>query len=131
MSDTSFTLLDVDWGGAGASWQDLLTVTNSGATLTSVNPSFTTVSGNTVLGMSGNVPSDSTDGNVNVSIASIISAITMIYGPGPVDGFGSNQLVGISNISITTALVDMPEPSTITLFAAGALLLMIGMIRRF
>jgi len=96
-----------------------------------VNPSFTTVSGNTVLGMSGNVPSDSTDGNVNVSIASIISAITMIYGPGPVDGFGSNQLVGISNISITTALVDMPEPSTITLFAAGALLLMIGMIRRF
>lgn len=129
MSGTTFAILDVDWAGSGASWQDRVTVTSPGATLTSVNPAFTSVTGSTVLGIGGNVPSTLNSGNVNVSISSIISAITMTYGPGPVDGFGSNQLIGISNISIVSALLDVPEPSTVVFLITGVVLVAAGMRR--
>jgi hypothetical protein len=131
MSGTSFALLDVDWAGAGASWQDSVTVTSPGAVLTSVNSAFTSVSGNTVLGIGGNVPNSTPNGNVNVAIGSILSAITMTFGAGPVDGFAGGQTIGISNISITSALLDAPEPSTITFIVVGALLMAVGLrIRR-
>ncbi|MBI3682125.1 MAG: hypothetical protein HY235_17230 [Acidobacteria bacterium] len=72
MVDPALTLLDVDWSNGGNDWQDRVTIGNAGAVLTAVNPAFVSVLGLVATGIGGNVANSSTNGNVNVSINSVL-----------------------------------------------------------
>jgi hypothetical protein len=130
MTSGSYTLLDVDASPGSplfTNWRDQVTVQNAGSTLTALNPAFTQVVGLVALGFAGNAPNGSTLGNVTVSTPGTFPFVGMTYGPGPGDGFASNQRFGISNV----VLVDTvnPEPETWVLIGTGLGLCLLGALR--
>lgn len=120
MVNPSFALLDIDAsvGNTFSSWRDQLIFTSASVSMTAVNPAFTQVTGNTALGMDGNVPNGSTSANVNVTTGGVISSMDYTYGPGLGDQFGQNQRHGISIITMDAVV---PEPSTWALLSMAAL----------
>jgi hypothetical protein len=126
MGAPSFQFLDVDVSPSASDfsdWQDRVIVLTSGVSMSSVNTSYTTVTGSTVVGINGNVPNNSNNGNVNVSFAGNLSSIQFTYGPGPGDGFDNNQRIGIGNITLQTVTsATAPEPGTWVLISSGLIL---------
>lgn len=113
VTDVSFTLYDIDSTTTGT-FQDQVTVRAYDAdgneiavTMTAVDPSTVSVSGNTATSIigSGNGPQGSVDtfdtaGNVDVSISGDVARIDIIYGNGPQSQFNpANQVIGISDLA--------------------------------
>ena len=121
-SNITFTIADIDRLTGG--WVDLVTVVTTGATLTAVNPATVQVTGQQALAVGGSIPNTSNLGNVNVAITGVKTSVVFTYTGGPGDPFGSNQLIGISNLSF-----DVPEPATCGLIGIG-LALVVGLKRR-
>jgi hypothetical protein len=132
MKGVSYKLLDVDASSNSApytSWQDKLVLLEGPTTATAVDSNTVLVSGNTLLARRGNVASNATNGNVDVTGAAIYRNIKVSFGPGSGDGLGSNQLFGYSNITIQQ-MVLLPEPDTLEYAAVGIVACAIGGIGR-
>jgi hypothetical protein len=124
MITPSFTLLDVDTSNAPpapyTSWQDRVIIGGSGYTLTALDTTTVSITGQTALGLNGNITNGNTNGNVNVTQSGTVSTISMTFGPGPNDQFGNNQRFGLTNISIPNVLAT-PEPPALAMLGLGLL----------
>lgn len=113
VTDVSFTIFDIDSTSSGT-FQDQVTVLAFDefgnpltVTLTAVNSSNVSISGNTATailgsgsGPQGSVSSTSSDGNVQVFIEGEVATIQIIYGNGPqANSNPSNQVVGFGDLS--------------------------------
>ncbi|MBI1375119.1 MAG: hypothetical protein GC159_20565 [Phycisphaera sp.] len=138
-TDASWTYLDVDASEDGGffgnnpaadfdNWQDKIVVDNSQAAvaMTSVNTSYTQVTGNQVQGINdNNVPNNSSNGNVNVTLTGTMNQIVYTYGPGSEDGLEQNQRVGLSNITIAS-VNTVPEPGATAMLSVLTVLACLG-----
>ena len=115
VSNLTFTLTDLDSPSSGG-YQDQVTIlaydSNGNllpVTLTAADSNVVSVNGSTataILGagsggsQSGNVASNSSEGNLNVAVTGDVAQIVIVYGNGPdANSNPTNQVIGISDLS--------------------------------